>query len=212
MLLITDRDLLIMEPSVFISAGEIATRLASATDGVVAGTGLTSATSDFEASGVAANNVAVIAGTPVEVVNRIQATQLDISLPRAAADDDKIAPGDGSSLAIEVLTFERLIQQVQQSILLDFGVDPTDPVRPLDELSLLNPQAVGSLIALRTIHHAFAAAAARNPTDQSLAARASLYARLASSALRQTSCVFDLDGDGRPDTTRRLDVVTLVRI
>ena len=212
MLLITDRDLLIMEPSVFTHAGEIATRLAGATDGAVTGTALTSASSDFEAAGVAASNVAVLAGTPVEVVERIQATELEISLPRASIEDTKIAPGDGSGLAIEVLTFERLIQQVQQSVLLEFGIDPSDPVRPLDESALLNPHSIGSLIALRTIHHAFAASAARHPTDQSLSERASLYARLAALAMRQTSCVFDLDGDGRPDTTRRLDVVTLVRI
>src|SRR6185503_4774975 len=99
MLLITDRDLLIMEPSVFTHAGEIATRLATATDGAVSGTALTSASSDFEAAGIAANNVAVIAGAPVEVVNRVQATELEVSLPRATADDAKIAPGDGSGLA-----------------------------------------------------------------------------------------------------------------
>ena len=211
MALIDDRDLLIHEPSLFLDASSVGTSVLSATDGVVASTTLTSASSNFVIPNNELGHVIVVNGEALEVVSRIDATNLVVSKARALITEARIAPGDGSTLSLEVITFTRLIAEVQAWVLGAFGIDASDPVTPLDETAILNPEEVEPLIALRTIAQAFAAASALAPTDSSLSQRATLYAGLAAEARRQTKAVIDLDGDGIADATRHLDVVSLSR-
>ena len=210
-LLIGDRDLLVVEPTVFVGAAAVATTLLSVADAEVSGTSLTSATADFEANDIDEGHVAVVDGVPVEVVNRVADTQLSISLPRVSIEDGLIPPGDGTGLAFAVLTFERLIEQMQRELLKRVGVDGDHPIDPLDETAILNPATVGRVLALRVIASAFAHAAALNPLDASLAERASHSRDAAERSLLQTVVVLDKDGDGIADATRRLDVTSFVR-
>ncbi len=211
MALTTDRDLLIREPSVFLDASSVATSLLSATDGSVADTTLTSASSDFQAAGIDAGHVIVIGSQATEVVARVDPTNLDVSLPRASLAQPKIPPGDGTTLSIDVRTFERMIGEVEAWILGALGIDPADPLLPLDETAILNPQDIREVVALRTIAQAFAAASALAPTDASLADRAALYSQRAADVRRQTRAVLDLDADGIADAIRHIDVVSLQR-
>ncbi len=211
MVLTTDRDLLIHEPNVFVDASSIATSLLSAADGSVSGTRLTSPSSDFEAAGIDAGHVIVIGNQATEVVARVDATNLDVSRPRASLVDESIPPGDGSTLAIDVRTFGRMIVEVEAWMLGALGIDPVDPLLPLDETAILNPQDIREAVALRTIAQAFAAASALAPTDASLADRASLYSQRAADVRRQTRAVLDLDADGIADAIRHIDVVSLQR-
>lgn len=211
MALIDDRDLLIREPSMFLDASNAATSLLSTTDGAISGTTLTSADSDFVTMGIELGHVIVVNGEALEVVSRADANRLVVSKPRASTVDVQIEPGDGSTLSLEVITFARLIAEVEAWVLGAFGIDSADPVTPLDETAILNPQEIEPLIALRTIAKAFAAASALAPTDSSLSQRAVLYADLASDARRQAKVVIDLDGDGIADATRHIDVISLSR-
>lgn len=211
MALIDDRDLLIREPSLFLDASSVATSVLSATDGIVSSGTLFSSSSDFEASGIELGHVVVVNGEALEVVSRADPTRIVVSRPRLLTTDLQIEPDTGSALNLEVLTFARLIAEVQAWVLGAFGIDASDPVTPLDETAILNPEEVEPLIALRTIAQAFAAASALAPTDSSLSQRATLYAGLAAEARGQTKAVIDLDGDGIADATRHLDVVSLSR-
>ncbi len=211
MVLTTDRDLLSHEPSVFVDASGIATSLLSATDGSVADTTLTSAGSDFQAAGIDAGHVIVIGSQATEVVARVDPTNLDVSLPRASLGDAKIPPGDGTTLALAVRTFGRMIAEVEAWVLGALGIDPVDPLLPLDETAILNPQDIREAVALRTIAQAFATASALAPTDASLADRAALYSQRAADLRRQTRAVLDLDADGIADAIRHIDVVSLQR-
>ncbi len=211
MVLTTDRDLLIHEPSVFLDASGIATSLLSAADGTVSGTRLTSASSDFQAAGIDAGNVIVIGTQATEVVTRVDPTNLDVSRPRATLTEVRIPPGDGTTLSIDVRTFGRMIAEVEAWILGALGIDPADPNLPLDETAILNPTDIQEVVALRTIAQVFAAASANDPTDTSLADRATLYAQRAAGVRRQTKAVLDLDADGIADAIRHIDVVSLQR-
>ena len=211
MVLTTDRDLLIHEPSVFLDAGGIATSLLSAADGTVSGTRLTSASSDFQAAGIDAGNVIVIGTQATEVVTRVDSTNLDVSRPRATLTEVRIPPGDGTTLSIDVRTFGRMIAEVEAWILGALGIDAADPNLPLDETAILNPTDIQEVVALRTIAQVFAAASADDPTDASLADRATLYAQRAAGVRRQTKAVLDLDADGIADAIRHIDVVSLQR-
>lgn len=211
MALIDDRDLLIREPSLFLDASSVATSVLSATDGIVSSGTLFSSSSDFEAPGIELGHVVVVNGEALEVVSRTDPTRIVVSRPRLLTTDLQIEPDTGSALNLEVLTFARLIAEVQAWVLGAFGIDASDPVTPLDETAILNPEEVESLIALRTLARAFTAASAIAPTDSSLSQRATLYAGLAAEARRQAKAVIDLDGDGIADATRHLDVVSLSR-
>ena len=211
MALIDDRDLLIREPSLFLDASSVATSVLSATDGIVSSGTLFSSSSDFETPGIEFGHVVVVNGEALEVISRTDQNRIVVSKPRLLSTDTDIEPDTGSSLNLEVLTFARLIAEVQAWVLGAFGIDASDPVTPLDETAILNPEEVESLIALRTLARAFAAASAIAPTDSSLSQRATLYAGLAAEARRQAKAVIDLDGDGIADATRHLDVVSLSR-
>lgn len=211
MLTITDHDLLIIEPSVFSAAVVAGTTLLNVTDATVSGTALTSATSDFAALDIGEAHVAVVNGVAVEVLSRASATQLQVSRPRAADSDPAIAPGDGNNLTLQIISFARLIRRITESTLLALGIDEDHPTVPLAASAIANPAAVQQFIALRVIHHAFVVVAAIAPSDQSLADRAVVYSRQAAIALARAAAVVDIDGDGRPDGTRRLGVVTFIR-
>ena len=211
MALIDDRDLLIREPSLFLDASSVATSVLSATDGIVSSGTLFSSSSDFETPGIEFGHVVVVNGEALEVISRTDQNRIVVSKPRLLSTDTDIEPDTGSSLNLEVLTFTRLIAEVQAWVLGAFGIDASDPVTPLDETAILNPEEVEPLIALRTLARAFAAASAIAPTDSSLSQRATLYAGLAAEARRQAKAVIDLDGDGIADATRHLDVVSLSR-
>jgi len=211
MLAVTDRDLLVIEPSVFSGAAAAATRLASGNDGVLVGTELTSASADFESLSIQSGHVAVVNGVAVEVVQRVQPTQLQVSLPRASNADGNIAPGDGTALEFQVLTFARLIDQTKIQTLRELGLDPENAQQPLSESAVMSVGPLARAIALRVIARAFEKSAAIDPTDPSLAQRAALYATQAAKAAAQAVAAIDIDGDGQTDSTRRLAVVTLVR-
>lgn len=211
MSLISDRDLLIIEPSLFIAGAAAGTALASVDDAEVSGTTLTSASADFEAAEIGPAHVAIVNGAPVEIVARTGPTELEVSLPRAGEGDAKIAPGDGADLDLKVISFTRLIERVQRDLLRQAGLDEEDGEQPLDESAVVNAQAVGDAIALRAIAEAFTLAAAGEPTSESLAERAATFTRLASHAAARLIVLVDLDGDGEADAARPLRRVTPTR-
>jgi len=122
-----------------------------------------------------------------------------------------IAPASGSALALSVVTFERRIAEAEAWVLGALGIDPAHPLTPLDETALVDVSSVERLIALRTIADAYDVAAAADPANAALAARAAHWRSSATEARHQTIAYLDLNGDGVPDATRRVDIVTFTR-
>ena len=210
-LLINDHDLLLIEPALFTAGAAAATSLINVNDASVTGTSLTSASAGFEAKQIDAGHVAVVAGIAVEVLDRPQATELQVTLPRVSQDDPSIGPGNGVSLVLSVPTFERVIQQVQERYLLLLGAQRDEETAELVASVVTNLESLKRCMVLRTLADAFAAAAAANPEDASLAARASLYRDRANAADQHTGIEFDADGDGEADGVRRLGIVQFRR-
>src|SRR5207247_11152269 len=113
-------------------------RLLATSDAQIDGTTLTSSAIDFEAAGIDEGHVVQIAVNSVaaEVVQRVNASTLEVSLPRTAKSDSKIPPGDGDNPAIVVLTFGRLMDQAQEWALAALGLDPDHPTHPLDAAAI----------------------------------------------------------------------------
>jgi hypothetical protein len=210
--LITDVDLLTIEPSIFLDATAAATKLMSGSDGVIAGTTLTSAASSFVAASIDAGHVAVVAGEALEIVQRTSATTLSVSRPRPATSTLSIAPNAGSSLAFTIWTFQRLIELAEQSILAALAIDADHPTQPLQTDAILNHPAVERIVATAAIARVCAVAAAADPASETLKQRASDYVQELERLRQQLIVVLDLDGDGVADATRRIAVACVVRM
>lgn len=211
MSLLTDRDLLRIEPTAFVAAAPAATMLLTTADAAVAGTTLTSATADFAAAGIDASHVALFDVDALEVVSRLSATELEVSRPRATSDDAKIAPTAASDKNLKIHTFARLIARTQAELLQALSIDGDDPQLPLEEGAIVNPAAIAGVLALRVLQRAFAIAAALDPGDLTLAERAAMFASQARAAAAGAVVWLDLDGDGEADQARRLNVASLRR-
>jgi len=210
-MLINDVSLLRLDPRVFLDAAGQADVIIDGADGVVSGTTLSSAGSDFAARGVDAGHVVVVSNVPVEVEDRTGATTLSVSRPRADDAASLLPPPPGTGLSFSVRTFARLIALERAWALGALGLEPPAIDDEIDENAILDPAPIERLIAQRVVHRAYARAAAANPADPAIALAAAEHRRLAMLAAQQARAVLDLDGDGVPDATRRISVVTLTR-
>ncbi|MCH8152169.1 MAG: hypothetical protein IH830_07335 [Planctomycetes bacterium] len=214
MAMITDRDLAIVEPSIFIDAGSQATLLYGASNGAIAtNTRFTSVGSDFAGKGIDLGHIITV-DTPSQVLEVTGPQSTDtvlVSRLRVDSTDPAITLDNATGLTFSIYTFERAIDRAESWVLGALGIGDTGSPDDLDETAITNPQDVGRLIALRTIARVLASASALDPTSDSLTQRAAVYAARAEEATHQTVVRIDLDGDGLPEATRRIDVLALVR-
>jgi hypothetical protein len=211
MSLIVDRDLLVLESSLFVDAAGVGTVLASGADGAMSGTSLLSVAVSFGALGVTEGHVATVAGDALEVVSLPSTNTLMVSRPRMNADEPAIPPAPGTSLEFTVTTFERQIAEAEAWALGALGIDPHDAVKPLTVEAVVNTDELARLVALRTICDVFAMQAARDDEETSAGLRRDLYRSMLRRAVGRTSILLDLNGDGVPDASRRLSTIVLER-
>ncbi|MBL0921566.1 MAG: hypothetical protein IBJ10_05490 [Phycisphaerales bacterium] len=199
---IADRDLLIFEPSLFRDASWAGQTIVAAADASIAGTTLTSASSDFVAAGAAPGQVALVGGASLEVVEVLSATTLRVSRPRDGAHASAQAPLPVSGAPLRLSTFGPQIAMVHADVLRLLGVSPAGGPAP-DEEDILNPRALGRLEALGALHVIFFGAAATQGDLSPLWARAAHYRERYLDERRQVFVHIDLDGDGVADAVRR---------
>ncbi len=207
MAMITDRDLAVIEPLMFVDAVSAATLLETVLDGSVLGNNVTSPTADFAAVNIGAGSVVVVGTTALEVMDRLSATTLTVSRLRADVNDPILPPDGGNGLKVTVYTFARLIRQVEDDLLRRLGLDPQVIGGP----QLVNFPAVARLAGLRTVAAAYATVASISTLNDSLAARATLYADRAATVLRGLEALVDIDGDGVEDALRRPSLINFNR-
>jgi len=210
--LITDIDLLALESTLFLDATSQGILLDERTNAAISGTTLTSADSDFTTIGVDDGRVAIVDSEPLEIVSLIDATNVQVSKPRAKSGTI-IDPKAGTGLSMQIVTFEKHIDDAEASFRAALGLLPDDPVDPVDDAQVLNLDELAPLVALIAAADIFArAAAASDPADASLTQRATIYDALRADALRTAAAVLDLDNDGEADATRRLGAITWRRV
>ena len=207
---VTDRDLLIFEPALFRDFAWAGQTLVSAADGAIAGTTLTSASSDFAAAGVEPGQVALVAGASLEVVERTSATTLTISRPRERTADAPAPPLPVTGAALRIATFGPQIALMHEEVLRLLGVSASGGASPSED-DILNPRALSRLEALGALHMIFFGAAAAQGQDSPLWARASLYRERYLHERREVFAHIDLDGDGKADAVRRPGLARLRR-
>ncbi len=211
----TDRDLLVLEPNLFRDAAWLGQRLLAATGSSTASS-LTITGGDFIGAGVTAGNVLLLDGLPVEVVSVSGAATAIVSLLRPDPDDPPIAPQSVTSRPVVVFTFRPQIVLIHNQVLRMLGIEPADPPAPPffgrpTAASITNPAALALVEALGALHLVYSAAAALSDPDSPLATRAEVYRQRFSAQRHRTAARIDLDGDGLPDATRRLNIVQFTR-
>lgn len=203
MLTATDRDLLLHEPRLAHDLGLLAQQRLHVADAAIAGTTLTSAGANFVAAQTTAGAVALLNDRLVEVVARLSATTLTVSLLRPRLGDAPIPPGDASDATLTVLSFEPQLQLVHDALLAMLGLEDDEPIVSLS--------AMARLETLGTLAQLFACAATLDAHGQGLERKAEHHRRSFAAALRRTAIQLDLDGDGLADATRCLGALRLVR-
>ena len=209
--LVHDIDLLALEPTMFVDAQPQGVVLDEHTNASISGTTLTSGDSDFTTIDVASGRVAIVEDEPLEIVSLIDATNVQVSRPRAKSAQ-VIQPKAGTGLSLAVVTFEKRLDDAEATFRAALGLDPNHPVDPVDDAQVMNLDELAPLVGLIAAADIFARAAAADPSDESLARRAAAYDALRADALRTAAAVLDLNADGQPDATRRLGAVTWHRV
>lgn len=208
----TDRDLLAIEPSVFEDVPFASQGRVSVSDGAVAGVTLTSATADFTSAQVEAGSVVLIDGLAYEVLARVDANTLTVSLPRARITDPGIPGGDGSGLSVVVRTFSPQASLIHDGLLRLVGIDPDDPTPELDESSVLSTALMARLEALGTLEVIYSGAASLVGDNDTLLMKAGDYRRRFRLACSGATLSLDTDGDGEADRRLSLGTMRLTRI
>lgn len=212
----TDRDLLALEPNLFRDAGWISQRLAAGV-GDLAGTTLTLTAQDvaLSAAGVTTGHVALFDSGPLEIVSRTSDTVLEVSRLRAAADAPPIPPTPATGKSVQVYTFAPQLALAHRQILGMLGIDPDaipDPAAGVvTEASITNPGMLRRAECLAALHAIYAALAAVGGSDSPQARRADYYRSQLALERQLAVAQLDTDADGRPDATRRLNVIQFIR-
>ena len=210
----TDRDLLVLEPSLVRDIGWVGQRLVRGSADI-AGTTLTMTSQDvgFDEAGVDTGGVVVAGGVVYEIAERTGADTLTISRMRASAGGDLLTPSPVNGVSVEVPTFGPQLAMVHGQVLRMLGIEPDGAtgVGVVTESSITNPDALVLLEALGALHLVFAAAAALASESSPAAYKAGLYRERFAAERGRVAARVDTDGDGVADATRRPSVVQLVR-
>ena len=204
-----DRDLLVYEPELFRDVPFLSQERMRLTDAVISGTTLTSIEADFESAGVSVGDVLLVGDQVVEVLARVDATTLTVSLLRGRLSDAAIPPGDAGAQALYWRTFSPQTALVHESLL---GLLVTEADEdPVSEDSVLSVSVMTRLETLGTLERVFASAAAVSGENAGLVSKADHYRRAFRSALRQARVLIEVGGVGGAQRERAFARVGLYR-
>ncbi len=210
----TDTDLLHWEPNILKDAAFASQTLIAGT-GNLAGTVFTISAGSLIATHIQAGQVIAFTGSYIgcfPIVSIDSATQLTLSVlydglfPQTGSAVPSPSSGAAApSYAIRTFWAQRRIVSdvIQQAAGLNSG--------ELAAAVILNSQELKRACALGTLQMIYSALAAASTSPGALNARADLYEKLYRRALRSAKVELDLNGDGRIDTIRALNILELAR-
>lgn len=209
-----DRDLLGIEPGLFLTAGPAGSQLIAGSDGQLEGTTFSSA-ADFSAAGVEAGIVLTVTATipsegrAYEIISLDAPGQLTISVLRADAGDAAIAPPAGENLSFCVITYKPQIRRVCDSLAEKLrALAEATPVAAEAHVDSAQLRLTAAYGVLATVF--LAKAESPNPADPHWA-KADRYQQEFVRMQMQLRLAIDADGDGFAERTRTLGNVTLRR-
>lgn len=201
----TDRDLLVLEPTIFRDIGWLSQRLCDGQASAIGST-LTATKPIFDDARVRAGHVVVVAGAALEVIERTSPTQLVVSRLRERTGDPPIPPLGIDGGAFTISTFGPQLAAAHDHALRALGLDPAS-----GGPAVTDPAALGDAVRFGALHLVFSAAALA-ADDRSLHwAKAQMYRTRYTQARARLAVRLDTDADGAPDAARRAAFVPLRR-
>ena len=210
-----DTSLLALEPVVYLDPAEVCRAIAVGTDATLAGTTLSDPAADFISAGVAAGmvlcawTIAPSEGDAWEIASVDSATQLTVSVLRADAEGDAIAPPAATGLSYAVRTLAPTIVDISATLgermrwaAETGGISTVDFA---DSAQLASTTACGVLAAVLVSR---AGAASSHDANW---VKAEHYRSRYQAMQLQLRLAVDADGDGVAEQTRTLGNVTLRR-
>lgn len=211
-----DRNLLSIEPCIFLDGGFRSQQLVGGSDGVLSGTTFSSAGSDFSQAAVQAGMVLTTyatvpsEGIAVEIITVDSATALTVSLLRASTDDDALPPPAGTNLKFHIRTFAPQIEATHATL--------CEVLRQISEASgvstadFADSSQLRMTIAYGALSSVFVARAANADACDANWIKAEHYRGLFRRFQSQLRLAVDTDGDGVAEETRTLGNITLRRV
>jgi len=218
-----DRDLLAAEPSLFRDVVWTGQRLFKGVASTLQTT-LLALSSDlgFTDAGVEAGHVVVIDGMPLEVINRIDDVQLEVSRLRAARDGVAQAAPSINEKPAWCVSFLPQIAAVHEAIERAAGlaadqaaVAPAPTIINGDELRVV--EVTGALAVIFAAAAGMAGGVGMSQAPKASAAAAGLWARaehwrrVHTGQWRRARVLIDTNGDGVAEVERVLSLTLLVR-
>lgn len=201
-MLTNDVDLLVYEPGLFKAWWIAHQQRCRGGSGTLGGTTFTASAMDFVAAGVQAGDVlyltsidGVIDGC-YEIIERLSATQLTISMVRGDVSEPPIAVGSGTDLAWRISTF--LPQRAQGERLLSERLHLTPAA--IETLSAESRRQFRTALITASLVLIFEALIQQDDDDL-FERKKDVYRQLLESAICRLRLELDTTGDGRPDAT-----------
>ncbi len=206
----TDRDLLALEPRIFNDVPFVVQQRLQVNDGVMSHTTLSSVSADFAEARVEAGCVVLVNDVPHEVLARLDAHTLCVSLLRNTPADATIPSDSGFNMKIQARTFAPQANLVAATLLQLLGLDDADATEA--QARIVSLSVMRKLETLGTLWHIYQAAANLVADEPALWQKATQARQRYQGALDTAAIILDLDGDGRGDVCRHLGVAPLTRV
>ena len=210
----TDRTLLALEPMLFRDVVFLSQRLCAGTCSTSEST-LTASTldPDFLAANVQPGHILTIDGVSYEIAEVAASDTLKVSRLRASQDTPLIPPAALTDRPFTIDTFDPQLALAHSRLLQMLSLAPAGVASHLvSETALLNPADFAPFEAMLALKHLLnAAGTLSRDTPQLSALRAAIDLSLRN-ARQSLTANLDLNGDGLPDSRRRLDVQYLMRM
>jgi hypothetical protein len=211
-----DRDLLGIEPIVFLGSGFPAQEMIRGSGAALSGTTFTASGANFTAAGVAPGMVLCTyttvpaEGTVCEIVSVNSQTQLTVSVLRADPAASPVAPKAGTGLSFHVRTFDPQVRGVSDTL--------AEKLRQMAEVAGIRSADFADSTQLRVaaaygaLGSIFVARAENAQPGDANWIKAEHYRQEFRRLQLQLRLVVDANGDGKAEQTRTLGNVALRRV
>lgn len=175
MALITDRDLLLMEPTLCRDAAGAATVLASGAGTLSSGV-LSIAGVNPAARGVLPGQLAVVGEQVVEIVS-VSGAEMTVSLMRSDGAGPLLTPPDAAAVPSRVLSFDHHTAMAHRLILSQLGIDGLTPADTLHESRITSGQNLRIVEVCTALEFIWCTVAGASGQGSAAAERSAFYSR-----------------------------------
>lgn len=212
----SDTDILKCEPALFSELYPAEQVLISGSGGTLSGTSFTAAGADFVSAVVSAGGVVHLQSPDgsldgaYEIVSVDSVTQLTVSVIRADAEGQAIAPPAATDVSFRVCTYGPQANEIGFRLTEYFGIQPGNPQSDIGSDDILDSEVLRQASVFGVICSVYAMLAS-NAEDENFWKKSLYYRRLFEKARQRCRLAIDTGSDGVCDVTRFGGAVKLRR-